>query len=374
MAEDHPEILRPKKKVINPSEIAGNAVPQELADVSANQAKLEEMSQIRKMVNEDDTNTPDQNVDRPVFTGNIPKQLDAARRRAQQQDQENQGPRLANAPNSYMAKDEIFDELISGLTTNSYEEIILPSKGRFYNGTDGPTDGVLRIRQMTGKEEEILAQPRNLKKGNAMNMIFKNCIQRYSPEKLLTIDRTFLLIYLRGISYSPFYEVELNCSDCDNRYKYTVDLDALQVTHCPDDFTELSLEDQFPDCGYLFKYKLSRGEDDDRVRDYREKRSKEYDATNDDSLLYRIAILTEGIRKNASSEYVTDQLKKMHLLRNMGVADVNYIRNVISEPPFGVNTIIETECSSCLHEFKAELPLETSFFFPKARKTTTNRA
>lgn len=374
MAEDHSEILRPKKKVINPSEITGSVTPEELSDVSANQAKLEEMSQIRKMASEE-INNPYQNpdaIDRPVFTGNIPKQLDAARRRAQQEGEA--PPVLSNSPASYMAKDEVFNELLSGLTTNSYEEIILPSKGRFYNGMDGPTDGVLRIRQMTGKEEEILAQPRNLKKGNAMNMIFKNCIQKYSPEKLLTIDRTFLLIYLRGISYSPFYEVELNCADCDNRFKYTVDLDALQVTHCPDNFDETSLEDQFPDCGYLFKYRLSRGEDDDRVRDYREKRSREYDATNDDSLLFRIAILTDGIRKNASSEYVTDQNKKMHLLRSMGVADVNYIRNVISEPPFGVNTVIETECSGCLHEFKAELPLETSFFFPKARKTTTNQA
>ena len=45
-----------------------------------------------------------------------------------------------------------------------YDEITLPSKGTFYNGGDGPTDGVIHVRPMTGEEEQILATPRYVKR------------------------------------------------------------------------------------------------------------------------------------------------------------------------------------------------------------------
>ncbi|WP_447516277.1 hypothetical protein, partial [Clostridioides difficile] len=63
---------------------------------------------------------------------------------------------------------------------------------------------------MTGEEEQILATPRFVRKGQAINMIFQRCLkEQFRPEQFLTIDRTYILIYLRGISYSPNYDVEV---------------------------------------------------------------------------------------------------------------------------------------------------------------------
>jgi len=118
-----------------------------------------------------------------------------------------------------------------------YEEITLPSLGRFYDGTDGPANGKLNIRAMTGEEEQILATPRFVKRGQAINMIFSKCMEEnFKPENLLSVDRTFLLIYLRGISYGTEYEVEIKDPESDRKFSTVIDLDTLNIDLCPPDY------------------------------------------------------------------------------------------------------------------------------------------
>jgi hypothetical protein len=63
------------------------------------------------------------------------------------------------------------------------------------------------------------------------------------------------------------------------------------------------------------------------------------------------------------------QLQVLH--KNLPMADVTHIRNVINEPPFGVKTDIDMQCPNCLSEFAMDLPLDASFFFPRRKKTET---
>jgi len=56
------------------------------------------------------------------------------------------------------------------------------------------------------------------------------------------------------------------------------------------------------------------------------------------------------------------------LLKKLPIADVAYLRNEINQPPFGVKTEVPLLCPSCTEEFKIDLPLETSFFFPRKRE------
>ena len=138
------------------------------------------------------------------ITGNIPPELLARMQKTENQStmenpvlpatQFKPAPAPSPVASSNSSLNNILDKLRKG--SSVYEEILLPSKGRFYDGTDGPTDGILHIRPMTGEEEQILATPRFVRKGTAINMIFSRCIQEpIKPENLLSADRTFLLIY-----------------------------------------------------------------------------------------------------------------------------------------------------------------------------------
>jgi len=248
--------------------------------------------------------------------------------------------------------------------STQYEEVLLPSKGRFYDGTDGPVNGIVNIRPMTGEEEQILATPRFVKKGTALNMIFSKCIrENIKPENLLSQDRTFLLIYLRGISYGTDYEVQVRCPDTDRQFSTTVDLDSLIVTRCPDDYGPNSLQGVLPKSELPFTYRLAKGKDESDLQQYRETRMKSFsDNSLDDTLIFRIAQLVNSVRN------ITDKEELKVLIRNLPIQDVNYIRNLINEPPFGMQTKVSILSPYSNEEFEIDLPLDSGFFFPRNKK------
>lgn len=302
------------------------------------------------------------------ITGNVPPQLLERLQKRKQKENETVVPSLGQ----YAAN--MSSNLLSILETiktqsSTYEEILLPSKGRFYDGTDGPTNGKLHIRPMVGEEEQILATPRFVKKGMAINMIFSRCIQEpIKAENLLSVDRTYLLIYLRGISYGTDYEVEIKDPETDRKFTTVIDLDSLEIEPCPNGYGP-ELTDVLPKSGLTVNYRLSRGRDETALQDYRDKKMRTAaDTSVDDSLLYRTALLVDDIQG------VTDKQELQVLLRNLPIQDVSYLRNITTEPPFGIDTKVTIISPVTSEEFEIELPLEANFFFPRGKKKEKTQA
>jgi hypothetical protein len=346
--------------------------PNEDSEAEQNKTDLEQMAAMRESVKEETDRDPatasePMQGNAPPMQGNIP----AGMRKAMQQ-AGSAPPQASHSPSSGGGGggDLLEDLLAKVRDTRVFEAITLPSKGRFYDGDDGPVDGVIHIRPMTGEEEQILATPRFVRKGQAIDMIFKSCMQEnFQVEKLLTQDRTYLLIYLRGISYSPEYEVEIGCPSCETKFSTVLDLNSLFVDFCPDDYGKNLQHGTLPTSGYSFKYRLSTGSDETELTEYRDRRIKQFgDSATDDSLAYRTACLLDEIEGlKGTGELLT-------LIKNLPISDVTHLRNTINEPPFGVDTMVGITCASCLHEFEVDLPLESNFFFPKARKTEKTQA
>lgn len=243
---------------------------------------------------------------------------------------------------------------------HQWEEFKWPSKAKFYD--DIPE--IVNVRAMTGEEEQILATPRWVKKGKAIDMIFKRCIkENIDTESLLSVDRTYLLIFLRGISYTPEYDVEIKCPDCGIKFSSVIDLNDLDVNACPDDFDTDELAGNLPTSGFSYSFRLATGADEQEITTYRERRIAAWgDQSEDDTLLYRTALLLEDI------EGVTMKKELALLLKRLPINDVAHLRNEINEPPFGVDTDVPMVCPSCTEEFKIDLPLETNFFFPRKKE------
>lgn len=350
------ETFRPQKKPISAEEVTQNQEEENTENV---------MEEIEKEVQT-------QREGGVKISGNVPPAFKNALA-AQRMGKNNKSDKKENYKQSEMrvTGSSKLEELIAGITAKGnmiYEKIELPSKGKFYNGEDGPTDGVLHIRPMTGEEEEILATPRFVKKGQAINMIFNRCMQEnFDSANFLTQDRTYLLIYLRGISYTPEYDVEVKDPDSDQTFATTINLNELYVNYCDDNFSNSNLEDVLPVTGYKFKYRLATGKDEQAVQEYRERRAKNFDLSGqaDDTLLYRTAYLLEEI------EGLNNKMEIQTLLKKLPIQDVAYLRTVVNEPPFGVETKISINNPYTLNDFEIELPLEANFFFPKARRKTT---
>jgi hypothetical protein len=305
------------------------------------------------------------------MSGNIPPGLqEAFSRRGQatppsQGDVSKKGPQTRiipmkkeEAPNSDALQD-LLEQLGGSL---SWDKVELPSKGKFYEGIPG----TLHIRPMTGEEEQILATPRHVRRGKAIDMIFQKCLkERINTEELLSMDRTYLLIFLRGISYTPEYDVEVKCPECATKFNTMIDLNAIEVDGCPNDFGVEQLEGTLPTTGWKFRYRLSTGKDELAVNKYREDRVKMFgDQSEDDTLLYRTALMLEEIQG------VTDTREIKFLLAKLPINDVAHLRNIVSDPPFGVDTAIGMSCPACTADFEVDLPLEANFFFPRKKKQT----
>jgi len=366
--------------------------PKEIDDQenATNMESLDFGSRIRQQAAAEETNLPKSfpQTEAPggiKMTGNIPPEILQAMRAAsgenlpepkkgfgqmkKETDSHHESVSRHKETTSLAASNDHLKELLATLKNSStvYEEIELPSKGRFYDGETGPANGIVAVRPMTGEEEQILATPRFVRRGQAINMIFQKCLRdgnTFRPENLLTIDRTYLLIYLRGISYSTKYEVEVKCPDCEKKFGTTINLDEMAVDPCPDEYGPI-LQDVLPTTKLPFTYRLSTGKDEQDITDYRDRRIKAFgDSSADDTLTYRTATLLNEI------DGIKGKNDLQVLLKNLPINDVSYIRNCINEPPFGVDTNIEITCPSCLHDFEVDLPLEASFFFPRRKKVS----
>lgn len=368
MADD---TFRPRK--IDPSEVAG-------------QNPLDEGAVVRmaaaQEVGENPSMAPIQEGG-VQLTGNVPDVLKKAiaSKRTERSDGGPQGPiqfppkaptqkKLTNQDMRVAGSNKL-EELIAGIqqTTHNYHEVTLPSLGRFYDGTDGPVDGKLHVRPMTGEEEQILATPRLVRKGQAINMIFDRCVREdFRSESFLTPDRTFLLIFLRGLSYTKDYDVEVRCPECNTKFATIIDLDGVWVDKCPLDFNVNKLEGVLPTTGFNYRYRISRGSDEQHIQEYRERRLKGFDLSSqaDDTLLYRTAMLLEDV------EDLSDKEEIQLLLKRLPINDVAHLRNVVNNQPFGVDTNIGISCQACFADFTVDLPLEANFFFPRARKENPN--
>lgn len=380
------EVFRQQRKKITPEELAdmGHA-PQEAAP-------LETISQVQKAIAKETGKEMPKPFEASPFeiSGNIPPEFKRALAEKAREDAIQGRPgqlpaasderfetfeappeRARPAPKKPTPDARVHDKgsdalaaLIEKLDDHfQWEEFELPSKGKFYNNIPA----VIHVRPMTGEEEQILATPRFVKRGKAIDMIFQRCVrERFDTEQLLSVDRTHLLIYLRGISYTPEYDVEIKCPNCSMKFSHVIDLNDLDVENCPDDFGPSELAGELPASGFRYRYRLATGRDEQELSAYREKRIREWgDQGEDDTLLYRTALLLEEI------EGVTLKKEIAFLLKKLPIQDVSHLRNQINQPPFGVDTKLGLMCPSCSDEFNIELPLETSFFFPGKKMEKT---
>lgn len=118
--------------------------------------------------------------------------------------------------------------------------IKLPSGGKFYKTDDeNIKKGMIEIYPLTVREEEILSTPRFIVDGTATIMVLNNCIASdIDAMDLLMYDYTYLLFYLRKISFSDEYIFDITCPVCDNRFKDGFKISDIEFDELPKDFKE----------------------------------------------------------------------------------------------------------------------------------------
>jgi hypothetical protein len=235
------------------------------------------------------------------------------------------------------AKAEIIKDLLKELPTDTAVEVLLPSECKVYDLID---PGVpVSIRPMTFEDEKNIV---GAKKGeDPINLVLNRCVSNVKVLDLLPMDKFFLIMKLREISYGDDYHTLLICPECRAENPTTVRLSQLNVNPVPDEFTD-PISITLPQLKKEIKVKLPRVRDEaifNNPEDFLDQ-------------LWRFVLEIDGH---------TDKSIIAAVVNKLPLKDSKTILNALKSD-YGVDTKIKFQCKDCEGISVKDLPLDASFF------------
>lgn len=258
------------------------------------------------------------------------------------------------------------------------ELIEIPSHGLLYGGITNDPDilekGSIRVRPMTIHEEKIISTRRIIRSGQAIDMVLKNVISStgingapLDTEQLLSSDRAFIMLWLRGVSYGYNYKFSVQCTSCNQKFEQNVDLSKIGIKEFGynEDGEKINtdgIKEPFtfvlPRSGYTVEYRLARGIDEIELSKIKMESKKIDDL--DDSIVRRIHSLILNVYKG---DDVVPKNKIKSFVENMIAGDASQLRQDFDNNDCGVKQIRNVTCPSCDYQLDDfYIPITESFF------------
>jgi hypothetical protein len=240
------------------------------------------------------------------------------------------------------------------------EMIDLPSKGLVYPKENPLSSGVVEMKYMTAKEEDILTNVNLLRQGLAIEKMLKSLIKSAIAYEDLTLgDRNALLIAARILAYGKDYSFSYKNPNTGQEEKVQYDLQNLQ--HKKVDYAVFANKNEFtfdlPHSKNTVTFKLLTIGDDKKIDDESKgvKKALGQEAGSSLRLKYQIT----SINGEYSTKTVRDFIDSGALLS----LDSNPLRKHISEisPDLDMNISFTLSDGT---EVSTDLPMTAEFFFP----------
>jgi len=251
------------------------------------------------------------------------------------------------------------------------EFVELPSRGQFYPPTHPlHNQDVVEIKHLTTKEEDILTSVTLLRKGIALERMLQNIIvdKRIKVEDLLLGDKSALIVAARLHGYGSEYSTTITCVQCEERQKYTFELDSLKL-HFPEE--KFTTEHQIvrtdsgtflfplPKTQYTIEVRFLTAADEKRlVQNQEHRKKKNFPEASTSDFLRSIIVSVNSVCDEASiNEFIS----------TLPALQARYIRKMYEELLPTLDMTHPFNCISCGHEGVMEVPLTTDFFWSDTR-------
>ena len=244
---------------------------------------------------------------------------------------------ITNNPQNDAAKQQIIEDILINVPTSTDLEVELPSECQVYDLED-PNMPIM-VRPMTFDDEKSLVSAK--KEEDPVNIILQRCVTNIKVMDLLPMDKLYLIMKLREISYGDDYKTLLLCQECGAENPTTIKLSELNVNPVPDGFED-PITFTLPIAKKEVKVRLPR------VRD--EKVFSSVETVLDQ--LWRFVVEIEGHSDKSIIAAVMDKLP---------LKDMRTILNSIKSD-YGVDTKVKLACKECGGVSVVDLPIDASFF------------
>lgn len=257
--------------------------------------------------------------------------------------------------------------------------IRLPSQGQYYPmGTiDMPENHEVAVYPMTARDEMLLKTPDALLNGQAIVDIIRSCVPSIkNPWMMPSADLDACLIAVRMATYGDNYEIDTNCPNCDEPWRFAVDLRVFL-----DQAMNFSWDDTITVNDLTFKiWPLSYDQvTKNQIRILEEQRAFNYVNSSELSDEEKIRLFNDSFRKLAilNLDLVASCVHEI-ITPGGSVTDENLIKEFFNECDRNTFTTIrekldslrtqdlikplQLKCQHCEHEYTKSVAFDESFF------------
>ena len=235
-----------------------------------------------------------------------------------------------------------------------FDVLNLPSQGVFY--PDGRQ--TLTIRYLTAREENILTSPSLIESHSALDLVIKSVIMNDGVDinKLLSVDRNAILIFLRSTAYGNKFPVMISCPSCLKSEETSFLLSDLNIKEASDK----------PDENGCYEYKLPKmklGNEPVTIKfrpltvEAERKMIAEIESVSDEDNKIKKSVTARYAAQIVSINGSSDEKLIRKLSDNMLAYDSNALKKYMNEVEPGIDGKIKLKCPNCGEEFEEDFSI-----------------
>jgi len=217
------------------------------------------------------------------------------------------------------------------------------------------------IREMTGRDEERMSDPKNKRNGGKiLTALLASCVTSIGPIKVVTEemirqltigDRDLLLLRIRQLSFGNSVSMTLTCPSCKARLNLDVDLNDIEVNYSTEGEEAREFNATLPRGivveGNRYKdavLRLPNGVDLEFIAQ---------DKFRQNQGLMTTAIIFRNIVKIGSKDTFT-----MEDIKDLTTVDREYISTQVQNHMYRPDLAVDVTCSSCGEVTKSSLDVQ----------------
>jgi hypothetical protein len=241
--------------------------------------------------------------------------------------------------------------------------INLPSKGWFYPPENPLATGTLELKQMTAKEEDILASKNLITKNIVLDKLLESVLidKSIKADEMLVCDRNAAFFAIRRTAYGDQYDATLTCGRCGKENAISIDLGKMENREF--DFSqhtkgENSFTFKVPSGGATLTYKILCKKDEEAIEQElvgMQKVNKDFGREVTTRLANIITSVDGDSSKGRIRKFVNEEFAAKDSLA--------FRKHVLSTMP-NIDSSFDFTCSHCGLERKEETPMGVTFFWP----------
>jgi hypothetical protein len=247
------------------------------------------------------------------------------------------------------------------------EFVELPTKGRFYPfGHPLKDKETVEVRHMTTKDEDILNNKNYIKNGVMIDKLLSSVLvdKTIDPKLLSGVDKSYIVVACRLMSYGPEYNVKITCPSCGKISNTKLSLNCEIVEkELPENIEVVNeyVQVTLPVSKAKVSLKILTSDDEDAL----EKHSKALASKNipESPITSRMAKFIDSFEyKGIEYSNKADISKMIETLHPMDSLEIRTAYDV-GFPSIQVKDLFS--CSSCPFVEEVDVPLGTDLFWPK---------